>query len=134
MKTNKTDNKQITELKINRRKWGTGDEGGSLLNPVTGKMCCLGFFCLAAGVPKAELEGEPMPAGIKDCLEYPKLKTVVNFQKRVNKFVTTQLSTVNDSEAPKFVNNPKAREARIAKLFGELGVTVEFTGKYSKPQ
>jgi hypothetical protein len=133
--------KKITKLEINRQRWGTGNDGGKLLNPDNNKMCCLGFFCRQAGVKAGVIKGEGMPADLCDIAYGGGLVTkhqraifdTVVTSRNQNRKVTTQLATVNDSTAPKFVKNPLLRETRIKQLFGKLGVKVVFTGKQHDP-
>src|SRR2546425_7116102 len=51
---------------IDRKKWGRGDgEGyGSLLDPNTHKMCCLGFACRAVGAKPKELRNLSYPSDL----------------------------------------------------------------------
>lgn len=52
----------MTRIEISRARWGRGQSTGSALKRVDdGKMCCLGFVCLAAGIPEENLEGMGYP-------------------------------------------------------------------------
>ena len=67
-----------TKVVIKRSLWVRGNKMGlgasrllqnkaSLCHPSdTPRMCCLGFYCKAAGVPESDMLGEPVP----ECLPY----------------------------------------------------------------
>ncbi len=51
---------------VDRERWGRGTGIGTLLDPETGKMCCLGFACLAFGFTPEEIERKGMPSSLAD--------------------------------------------------------------------
>lgn len=117
----------IKTLRIDRKKWGTGYEGGTLLNEV-GKMCCLGFYCLKAGYKAKDIIYESMPYLIdsSDKLRKGDLKKLVSKDSYGNSVLAAKLAMVNDSDSPYYVKNPKRRENQIKKLFLKMGVKVTF--------
>lgn len=57
---------EVKELVIDRKQWYRGNSAGSRLRRQSdGKMCCLGFFCLAGGLSAEELEDVDMPMGVE---------------------------------------------------------------------
>ena len=69
----------MTKVIIDRTKWSRGSLAANalLVNRETaesispgvprakvGRMCCLGFVCLAQGVPRKSLSGQPFPADL----------------------------------------------------------------------
>lgn len=129
-------------LKINRAKWGIGAQGGLLLNPKTEKYCCLGFFCRQVGYKDADIKNISAPANFIWNLNVNEKAKITRIERlkqllfikgdkiRDNK-VCQNLMAVNDSESKFYSNNAK-RESRIKELFKKIGVTVKFSGDYSK--
>lgn len=125
----------MKNLVIDRKKWGTGREGGSLLNTNNEKLCCLGFFCLAAGASRAQIRDTPMPVDyyspfpvcqtesfLKEIAPLVKKRSKTEYQ---NNRICGLLSVVNDSESKRY-KNPAKREARIKELFAKVGTKVKF--------
>lgn len=114
----------ITELVIDRTKWGTG----SLLRP-DGKMCCLGFLSRACGVPDELMLNNGYPAynWIKD----------FNFNKEFSSRAAVLVARAN---APRFtavnindstVLSNEVKEAKLIKLFADNGITLSFVGEHN---
>ena len=129
-------------LKINRQKWGVGDEGGSLLNKDTRKYCCLGFFAKQVGYRDNDISEIGSPSDFVTAIDEPakrtkrieKLKPLLTVEK--NNFasdnrICKNLMSVNDSKSDHY-KNPKKRESRITELFKQIGITVKFSGEYPK--
>ena len=117
-------------LVINRKRWGFGSEGGSLLNPKTHKMCCLGFACRQAGFSAKDISKLAMPSDLKANEIRPKalplLSDFISHRKeRVSTKVATRLAEVNDSKSQHF-QDQKEREKRIKDLFKTINTRVEF--------
>lgn len=55
--------KKIKQVVVDYRKWLKGDDNGYLLDH--GKMCCLGFECIARGISKDAILGCLMPSDIE---------------------------------------------------------------------
>lgn len=126
------------ELVIDRSKWGVGqDDGGLLLGSNTGRMCCLGFMSLVAGLNKNDIMDTGMPDGIRSSedlaelvdLEHPFMKAMV-YVDDDGDLVTTefasQAAAINDAGDVILSD----REARLIKIFAEQGIDLQFTGEY----
>lgn len=62
----------MIDVVIDRSRWSTylsTDKDSMLLNPETGKMCCMGFMCLAAGSPEEDLCNMLSPLFLKEIPE-----------------------------------------------------------------
>ena len=106
-------------------------ESGSLLHEFSGRMCCLGFYTLACGVPVKHLAGRDLPSSLPPSIVKKFLPEFLVYARYPAgnvpgaSDVADALASANDGEA-----RPKEREAKITKLFADVGVTVTFTGKY----
>lgn len=89
----------------------------SLLND-NGNMCCLGFICHQAGVPKTLLNNQGFP----DALEHKRMPKYL-VEGGCNTDVTTQAASINDT----FMDG-KTRERKLKALFKDH-VKLEFVGK-----
>lgn len=117
--------KEVTELVIDRARWGVGSEGGSLYDSDTRKMCCLGFLARACGSRVSDIDG----------LGYPPRETVpdyfasksddVNSDPEVGAF---QAARVNDNETV----TSREREKKIKEIFSARGIKVKFVGAFPK--
>lgn len=120
---------KITSLTINRKRWGTGKEGGMLLSSENNKMCCLGFYCRDAGVRKKDIWGLAMPSEVASAKSAPKLIPLIKEHSWdgtwEDKKITSNLAEVNDATKGIY-SNPERREKRIKQLFSKLGVKVKF--------
>lgn len=125
----------IKEFTIDRSKWLCARNnkifgiGSQLLDDSDSKserMCCMGFYSKACGVPKVQLKGK----GVIDDLDekyrakvHPKLLVDNPAGERLD----YEFYGLNDSES----YNPKKLEERLtAKFKNKLGVKVKFVGKY----
>ncbi len=125
----------MTTLRINRAYWhrGQGFEGSALYIPSTGKMCCLGFYCLQNGFSQEDMANIGMPSGLRDSdghyLEssgHPTIGWLFDYTNNTGRLVGKEkqfwFSAVNDDH-----NTPEdVREARIRELFAQEGISVEF--------
>lgn len=130
------------KLVIDRSRWLRGEkDGGRLLRPTDQKMCCLGFFALACGLSKADIDdhGEPQePFEHNRTLIVPDvLKPMVDTEteedwdedgeptEKTNysaSNLAAKLMAANDDN-----DRPESdREAEIARLFSTAGVEVAF--------
>jgi hypothetical protein len=107
------------ELVIDRSKWlrGEGDKS-ALLRASDGKMCCLGFYCLAVGLTENQIRNKGFPQYLYDNpLEKTEGKWLVDGGMDV-----IFLTDYNDSGAlPE-----KVREEKLTEIFATHGVTVKF--------
>jgi hypothetical protein len=132
-KTQQGDNIPVTELVINRPNWirGEGSCASFLLRPGDGMMCCLGFYSLACGYTKPQIEGEIRPDGLVEshALMEPLeglrwlLKTVNGGLSYNTNETCDQLMSINDDDSLL----KESREGRVAELFAQNGVKVTFT-------
>jgi hypothetical protein len=143
----KTEIKPVTEFTIVRRRWRRGKQiegkGSYLRNEKDGKMCCLGFYLEACGVPRAEINGRGMPYQVLNNALDQKKKVAVLKQLRVagarwlvilrghsagvpasydNDEITEDLVDANDN---KKLSSAKIEE-KVAALFAKKGVKVRF--------
>lgn len=112
-------------ITIDRSKWNRG--GGkyskilgvtSLLSP-KGGMCCLGFICNQAGVPKEHMLNKEMPGRV-----HHKRVPRCLVSNKMNSDLAIDASTINDYED--MAEN--TREAKIKKLFADH-FNIVFVGK-----
>ena len=132
--------KQPFSFVIPRGKWLYGDplnhglKNNLLLDPITGKQCCVGVYCSASGVPDEALSGVGAVENI-DPQYYPVLKKCIpnwfddytgwdeqNDLIYHETAVSSHLYNENDNPYPL----REDREAEITRLFSEIGVTVTF--------
>ena len=125
----KDENGKVVAFSISRAYWGTGDEGGVLLDSTTGKMCCLGFYSLACDIPKERIVGLSYPFEIEST-SYTKSRLFqTNWlklsKKGIKDSIARFLGEINDAEQG--VNRKIAtKEAKISKIFADNGITVTF--------
>lgn len=125
------------KLTIDRSKWANPglDNGSSMLLNSDGGMCCLGFACIAAGVPEEEIFDRGEPEGLD-----------VAAVKRAPDGWSSLLWHIEEADySPAVVGNSKfaraairinddvlytqaEREEKLIKLFADNGVELEFTG------
>ena len=109
--------------------WGA--ETGETKN--CGMKCCLGFLASALGFEDKDILGVTMPSDLKrnfpnrvDSLYVDGPKGPKDDEQfRVNDF-ESQAALLNDSSAIR----PAAKEAKLKKLFSEVGIKLTFRGKY----
>lgn len=118
------------KLIIDRKKWNGGAEPSvSKLLTDDGRMCCLGFYCLAVGKTEDEILGRTMPNML---MNKKGLELLLDKSGASNDLVL-KLSHVNDMDVnvyegiePTFNWTLSQREAKITKLFKQMDVEVEF--------
>lgn len=112
------------KLTIDRTKWlrGEGTGNSALLREKDGKMCCVGFYCLALGKTKEEISERKWP--LKTWPEFAWLVRQEDTLRRPN----DETCDNNGVTLWKLNDNPEVenREARIAEAFAKNGVEVEF--------
>ena len=133
----------IKEFTVNRKKWhrGKGCDTSCLLNPTSGKMCCLGFYALQSGLSKKNIEKMPTPNAVRqrlngedvyssmsfDCISEPakpiKWKTKL-ISGKSNSATCGHLMEVNDNKDI----SDEVREKKITSLFKRIGIAVKFVG------
>lgn len=109
----------LLKVVVDRRTWGRGDPSNSaLLSSTTGKMCCLGFACLAAGLTKEQIKDRRVPSHIRDLLPAALNKLVS--AGGLDSTVANLMMYENDR------GNPECREAKLIELGCEAGIEFEF--------
>jgi len=128
------------KLEIDRTKWlrGEGSDASRLLRPSDGKMCCLGFACLAAGYAPVNIENkstvkqvtdmfgrkpniEPLfiPRHLDEPSKYENWDVYEAFQANDQRYADSDMTlTEEEFEA--------AREKRIVELLAKIGFEVTF--------
>jgi len=102
---------------INRKKWGIG----TLLDGITGKMCCLGFCAKSYGIGESHLLTRGYPSDIEDVKQKRKLpKWLQSIGYDVNELVATN-DHMNMLD--------EYREELISKIFKKHNIIVKFVGK-----
>lgn len=114
-------------LIIDRTLWLRGEGSGDsyLLRERDGKMCCLGFYCVAHGLSTEDIADKSTPAyiphlTIEDAERFG-LKPLVQ-DVEYDSDLCNNLTMTNDNE---WLSNPN-RERLIIKYFAWMGVVVEF--------
>jgi hypothetical protein len=118
---------------VSRARWlrGEGSQNSRLLRPSDGKMCCLGFYGRACGIPSEQLENAGAPDELVGYYE-----TTVKYRDFWPKWVlqepedlgyrmtaaTTRAMEVNDDDELGAVE----REETLAELFKSVGVELVF--------
>jgi hypothetical protein len=124
--------KKILEVEVKRETWLTGEfvketnYSSKLLQEETGFMCCLGFVCRQAKIPKHALADR----GTLVTLAYK------YFAKLRHLGLLNPLNdhTQRADEAMGINDRPgldrRVREARIKRVLSEIGISIRFTGRY----
>lgn len=143
----------MKQLVIDRAKWRTGDEsslksgkGRTMLKNEEGYMCCLGFYCVQAGIPEEIIYNKTSPLClVRDLLEsytlelYDKYYTdILDIQQLVYIFDSEDPSEMLNTELCKVAmeinDSPtltkEIREITLKKRFNEYGIEVIFQGEY----
>lgn len=111
------------KLRIDRERWLRG-EGEAELRDAEGHMCCLGFACIAAGVPAQRIEGHGEPFDVFHAVgvDVPDVPDVWRWLWRLK--ATSSFIKVNDDEAI----TEYEREQELTTRFHARGIDVEFYG------
>ena len=126
--------KNIKSFVIDRKIWARGrmldESGGSKVNSllrIDDKMCCLGIYLKACGVPNKDL----LQVGDPENLDLP-LKMLpkwlleeVDIEGYENSKLVSDLIDANDATSCK----EATREVKVAKLFAKTGIKVTFKGE-----
>lgn len=120
---------------VDRAKWlhGEGPSMSMLHRAHDGKMCCLGFACLAAGVTKEQMQTYTDPADLMrrfhDNLQpLPALEGLIRREKNVPYPNTTASILMEDNDKEGIKDN--LREKRIIEKGAKAGIAFEFVGSY----
>jgi hypothetical protein len=114
----------MRSLVIDRTKWyrGKGDTHSRLLRADDGMMCCLGFYSLACGLSREDIEDISFPTSVDWSLPGEMDWLCGEPGDDCDYTVEVRVGNVNDSTAITDVE----REQRLTALFAEHGVNVTF--------
>ena len=115
---------------VERSKWlrGEGWEKSKLLRSTDGKMCCLGFACLAMGATEEQINNMNSPTMVCNMgggLELPMLTMVDTDhlgRRLIHKDPVSEAMMINDER----ILSESAREARLTQLLAKVGIDLEF--------
>lgn len=118
---------KLIEVTIDRKKWlhGEGTTKSKLLRKSDGKMCCIGFTCLAVGLKpqnimeKRAITRFPTPDDIAIPKTYPKSKIILS--------LLAEAYATNDRIT---YSSEQAREEDIVYILAKIGFKATFTGEY----
>ena len=125
---------KVTEFTVKRKEWlhGEGSGGSFLLRGSDSKMCCLGFFCVAAGCDPADLAGVQVPHELDgECKAAIREQLIREDDPTTHPQVVNDLMTANDRYTnvrgtDMDIETEEKREEVITKLFEQMGVKVNF--------
>lgn len=136
-KTKQSKSPKLLKVVVDRREWfrGRGGDFSNLLT-ISGRMCCIGFACLAAGIPKNRIRNEPVVGTISPWFDGPDREVPFKDPDRItieveglseilwNGKAKTQFTAyeINDSEEL----TDAEREEVLIKLGPQLGLEFEF--------
>lgn len=144
---------KVLQVTVDRSKWlqGEGEEDSYLYRPDDGKMCCLGFVGLAAGLSEEIMADVSTPSGLitDQCITIPEsMSGLVDMSKEeeyqnFNSKICGNLMTANDEyleydydKAEQVVDPdflPK-KEATLIELGKQIGIEFSFIGQYQQPE
>ncbi len=120
--------KVVTSFVIDRQKWAPGLMGQCILSKLLnsdngGKMCCLGFYGKACGIPNEKLENANFLTYISEDKQFDWLKNA-SIEPSSNSWGTLErdLALIND----RLYENEPNREEKIKSIFADNGITVNF--------
>lgn len=107
---------------IDRTRWlrGEGSDVSKLLRPSDGKMCCVGFFCLAQGLSEDTINDKPTYYAVIGSIENDPF--VLTGDYIIDRQETWSMYHVNDSP----LLSDEEREKLLTNNFAKLGHKVEF--------
>ena len=110
---------ETLKVEIDRQKWlrGEGAKASYLLRPSDGKMCCIGFACLAAGCTPEQISNQQIVQSTLTNL----YDTPLDFRTNTGDVSLESLYVVNDD----LDLEPSEREERLKRLGLKRGI--EFT-------
>ena len=113
------------EFTIKKEEWGYGGGlgNGMLRDPNTGKMCCLGIYLKACGVPVKDLENKSMPSNLAG-YKLPEWLVLEHDPQTEEEGVASKLADANDKAAGDI--DMKTRKKIIRQGFADNGVKVTF--------
>lgn len=112
----------MTKVIIDRKRWLHAETNSQLLRKSDGKMCCLGFACLALGFSEEDIAGHSTPLHTKKVIPGLSIKNINN--EYIDTRTTSYLMWTNDYTGM----SDTEREARIIELGKKAGLEFEFVG------
>ncbi len=116
----------LTSFEVDRGRWihGTGGASSRLQRAEDGKRCCLGFLCIAAGVPERHIVNRIRPWSLGQhegaaLIPEPLMRTDVN---------APAVGLMQDNDDPTLTD--VVRERRLITGFKRIGIELTFTGRY----
>lgn len=111
------------KLIIDRARWlrGTGNDS-KLLDPMTQKMCCLGFYATACGLKDEDINNHSMPSCIAGNKIPDTMKWLIGSSQYLDSDAANKLARIND----RISISEDDREGTIINLFEKHDVQVEF--------
>lgn len=122
------------KLVIDRARWfrGKGADDSRLLRSCDGRMCCLGIYLEACGVPSDALENTPYPSTyrLRPFIPAEAQWLLARDSRNPTSSDAIDLATTNDRTSIK----ARTREERIRAMFAKHDVEVVFVGGRSGPE
>lgn len=98
---------------IKRSRWSTKPEENRLLDPVSKRMCCLGFCALAAGYKRSDIIERAEPDELIDKSKW---------EEKFGKLPVASMMRINDNVDM----SRKEKEPKLIELAAKAGVTLQF--------
>lgn len=98
---------------IKRSRWSTKPEDNRLLDPVSKRMCCLGFCALAAGYKRSDIIERAEPDELLDESKW---------NEKFGALPILSMMRINDSKDM----SRKEKEPKLIELAARGGVTLQF--------
>jgi hypothetical protein len=114
------------KLTIIRERWLRGNDPSFLIDPITEKMCCLGFLGCAIGVPSETMYGVGNPGGTES-RTWPGFLLTVRKTDGTTCDSKTGLLLMRINDRPEIDDNK--REKKLTEIFAEYGIEVMFTNE-----
>lgn len=125
------------KLIVDRTKWlrGEGSDVSRLLRPSDGKMCCLGFVCLAFGMNAQSITNVATPSSVADAKRIGLNKDHSDVPEALRWLLKERAGeSIRDSDDcaelmrcnDLIVESNEWREAGITKIFKDHDIEVEF--------
>ncbi len=123
---------EIVKVIVDRQNWYRGYDHGcsrlliTQLEEAVGKMCCLGFVCLAMGCTKEDIENMPSPHGLsRPAIEKISNLVIPNKHRsggyENNEEVNEMIDVNDDSDI-----NDTEREGKLINIGKRIGLDMSF--------
>lgn len=116
----------MLKVTVDRDRWIRGEINSRLLREGDRKMCCLGFACIAAGVPEAQILGVLTPASVKLPQSLMGLKSGTGvLQNHTNSYECSSMMIWNDRV---YKSAGTWQEDKLISLGRQVGIEFKFVG------